>query len=229
MKGRIGAKEIWASVLVSLIGRLVFLDPVTFVSQPGQSAWMMPLIALPIGLFMLLLAKKLSAYGDPAACAQRVLGTGLGRAVIVLWGVWLTLLMAISVGKMISVTRYYFFPLTDISQTALLYVVPMCLIAFGGAVCIARSARLVWCIPFVALLVLVGANLPNMDWSNVSPVMGAGLWPTVRAGLMFSTAFWTVLCVWFWSHETHMQKPTVRASCWALVFSSVLLLSLIHI
>ena len=46
MKGRIGAKEIWASVLVSLIGRLVFLDPVTFVSQPGQSAWMMPLIAL---------------------------------------------------------------------------------------------------------------------------------------------------------------------------------------
>ena len=53
--------------------------------------------------------------------------------------------------------------------------------------------------------------------------MGAGLWPTVRAGLMFSTAFWTVLCVWFWSHETHMQKPTVRASCWALVFSSVLL------
>ena len=158
MKGRIGAKEIWASVLVSLIGRLVFLDPVTFVNQPGQSAWMMPLIALPIGLFMLLLAKKLSAYGDPAACAQRVLGTGLGRAVIVLWGVWLTLLMAISVGKMISVTRYYFFPLTDISQTALLYVVPMCLIAFGGAVCIARSARLVWCIPFVALLVLVGAN-----------------------------------------------------------------------
>lgn len=149
------------------------LDPVTFVNQPGQSAWMMPLIALPIGLFMLLLAKKLSAYGDPAACAQRVLGTGLGRAVIVLWGVWLTLLMAISVGKMISVTRYYFFPLTDISQTALLYVVPMCLIAFGGAVCIARSARLVWCIPFVALLVLVGANLPNMDWSNVSPVMGA--------------------------------------------------------
>ena len=67
MKGRIGAKEIWASVLVSLIGRLVFLDPVTFVNQPGQSAWMMPLIALPIGLFMLLLAKKLSAYGDPAA------------------------------------------------------------------------------------------------------------------------------------------------------------------
>ena len=62
--------------------------------------------------------------------------------------------MAISVGKMISVTRYYFFPLTNISQTALLYVVPMCLIAFGGAVCIARSARLVWCIPFVALLVL---------------------------------------------------------------------------
>ncbi len=90
--------------------------------------------------------------------------------------------MAISVGKMISVTRYYFFPLTNISQTALLYVVPMCLIAFGGAVCIARSARLVWCIPFVALLVLVAANLPNMDWSNVSPVMGAGLWPTVRAG-----------------------------------------------
>ncbi len=212
MKGRIGAKEIWASVLVSLIGRLVFLDPVTFVNQPGQSAWMMPLIALPIGLFMLLLAKKLSAYGGPVACAQRVLGAGLGRAVIVLWAVWLTLLMAISVGKMISVTRYYFFPLTNISQTALLYVVPMCLIAFGGAVCIARSARLVWCIPFVALLVLVAANLPNMDWSNVSPVMGAGLWPTVRAGLMFSTAFWTVLCVWFWSHETHMQKPTVRAS-----------------
>ncbi|MFQ7281455.1 MAG: GerAB/ArcD/ProY family transporter, partial [Christensenellales bacterium] len=168
MKGRIGAKEIWASVLVSLIGRLVFLDPVTFVNQPGQSGWMMPLIALPIGLFMLLLAKKLSAYGGPVACAQRVLGAGLGCAVIVLWAVWLTLLMAISVGKMISVTRYYFFPLTNISQTALLYVVPMCLIAFGGAVCIARSARLVWCIPFVALLVLVAANLPNMDWSNVS-------------------------------------------------------------
>ena len=108
MKGRIGAKEIWASVLVSLIGRLVFLDPVTFVNQPGQSAWMMPLIALPIGLFMLLLAKKLSAYGGPVACAQRVLGAGLGCAVIVLWAVWLTLLMAISVGKMISVTRYYF-------------------------------------------------------------------------------------------------------------------------
>ncbi len=50
------------------------LDPVTFVNQPGQSAWMMPLIALPIGLFMLLLAKKLSAYGGPVACAQRVLG-----------------------------------------------------------------------------------------------------------------------------------------------------------
>lgn len=44
----------------------------------GQSAWMMPLIALPIGLFMLLLAKKLSAYGGPVACAQRVLGAGLG-------------------------------------------------------------------------------------------------------------------------------------------------------
>ncbi len=223
MKGRIGAKEIWASVLVSLIGRLVFLDPVTFVSQPGQSAWMMPLIALPVGLLMLLLAKKLSVYGGPTACIQRIFGKGLGRAVIVLWGVWLTMLMAISVGKMISVTRYYFFPLTDISQTALLYVAPMCLIAFGGAVCIARSARLVWGIPFIALLVLVGANLPNMDWSNVSPVLGAGLGSTVRAGLMLSTAFWTVLCVWFWSQETQMQRPTVRASLWALVFSSVLL------
>ena len=78
MKGRIGAKEIWASVLVSLIGRLVFLDPVTFVNQPGQSAWMMPLIALPIGLFMLLLAKKLSAYGGPVCLRTARPGGGPG-------------------------------------------------------------------------------------------------------------------------------------------------------
>lgn len=223
MKGRIGAKEIWASVLVSLIGRLVFLDPSTFVNAPGQSAWMMPLIALPIGLFMLWMAKNLSGYGGPVACAQRAFGKGLGGAVILAWSIWLVLLMSISVGKMVAVTRYYFFPLTDITQTATLYVLPMCLIAFGGAVCIARSARLVWVIPFLALIVLVAANLSNLEWSNLSPVWGVGMGKTFQYGILLSTAFWTVLCVWCWSHETHMQKPTIRAGCWALVFSSLLL------
>lgn len=32
MTGKIGAKEIWATVAITLIGRLVFMDPDTFVN-----------------------------------------------------------------------------------------------------------------------------------------------------------------------------------------------------
>ena len=71
MTGKIGAKEIWATVAITLIGRLVFMDPDTFVNKPGQSAWMMPLMALPIGLLLLLLAKKLGVYGGPVTCLER--------------------------------------------------------------------------------------------------------------------------------------------------------------
>ena len=146
MTGKIGAKEIWATVAITLIGRLVFMDPDTFVNKPGQSAWMMPLMALPIGLLLLLLAKKLGVYGGPVTCLERTLGTKAGRAAALCWSVWLALLMALSVGKMAMMTRYYFFPLTPVSQTAALYVLPMCLIACGGAVCVARSARLLWAV-----------------------------------------------------------------------------------
>lgn len=223
MKGRIGAKEIWATVVVTLIGRLVFMDPVTFVSAPGQSAWMMPLIALPIGLALVWLAKKLSAYGGPVQCLTRALGAPAGKLLALAWSVWLVLLMALSVSKMAAMTRYYFFPLTDVTQTVALHVLPMCLIAFGGAVCIARSSRLLWAIPFVAMVVLLAVNVPNLTWSNLSPAWGAGPGQTAQNGVLFSATFWTVLGVWFWSRETHMQGPTVKATCWALVFSSVLL------
>lgn len=223
MKGRIGAKEIWATVVVTLIGRLVFMDPATFVNAPGQSAWMLPLIALPIGLLLLFLVKQLGVYGGPVTCLKRTLGAPAGKAVTLLWSLWLVLLMALSVSKMASMTRYYFFPLTNVTQTVTLYVLPMCLIAFGGAVCVARSARLVWAIPFVAMLILIATNLPNMEWSNLSPIWGTGPGATAMTGVMFSATFWTVLGVWFWSRETHMQGPTIKASAWALVFSSVLL------
>lgn len=223
MTGKIGAKEIWATVAITLIGRLVFMDPDTFVNKPGQSAWMMPLMALPIGLLLLLLAKKLGVYGGPVTCLERTLGTKAGRAAALCWSVWLALLMALSVGKMAMMTRYYFFPLTPVSQTAALHVLPMCLIACGGAVCVARSARLLWAVPLIAMIVLVLANIPNLQWTNLCPVFGTGPGQTAQIAGLFSATYWTVLGVWFWREETNMQSPTLRASAWALVFSALLL------
>ena len=73
MRGHLGARELGAVALLLILGRLAWIEPTMLVDNPGPSAYLVPLLAFPLGMLALWFAvRAVRTTGDPIAPARIV-------------------------------------------------------------------------------------------------------------------------------------------------------------
>lgn len=224
MKTTFGAREISAVVFIAMVNRLAWVEPQMLLDEPGQSAWMLPLVALPLGLIAFWCIHALCRrYGNAHQCCVSILGRGGGAAVLIAITAWMLCLFSIALARVINVTQAYFFPLTDVTAVAALYVAGIVLCAFAGAAGTVRTCRMIVWIPVVALIVLLLCSMPQMDFTRLKPIWGEGPGVVLRSGVAFASVCIGIYFYWLWNDHTTSERPVARRVVRALVLGSVVL------
>ena len=221
MKTTFGAREISAVVFVAMINRLAWIEPQMLLDEPGQSAWMLPLIALPVGLIAFACIHALcKRYGNAHQCCVSILGRGGGAAMLTGVAAWMLCLFAIALARVVNVTHIYFFPLTDVSAVVALYVAGIVLCAFAGAAGTVRTCRMIVWIPVVALVALLLCSAPQMDATRLTPLWGEGPVEVAKSGLAFASICIGIYFYWLWNDHTTADRPVARRIVRALALGS---------
>lgn len=223
MRGHLGARELGALALLLILARLAWIDPTMLVDDPGPNAYLVPLIALPLGLLALFLAvRAVRTTGDPVACYTRLFGRRGGVAATLALGVWMASITTLTIARIVVFTRYYFFSQTEASLIVALYMLAVVCAACAGAFGVGRTARLVVGVPLVALVVLCVMNIPQMDPSRLSPFWGEGAGALARSSVLNAAMYWPALLIWLWLPYTNRQATNVRGLLRALVLGGAL-------
>ncbi|MBQ9988781.1 MAG: GerAB/ArcD/ProY family transporter [Clostridia bacterium] len=220
----IGPKEVGALVLITIINRLAWIDPQTLLRHPGQNAWMLPILALPAAGLTLRAVRSLAFhYGGPINGLSTVLGRRTGAVYAVLIAVWLTLFQSAALARVVSVTRYYFFPRTDPAVITAYLMGTLTLISFSDAEGVARSARLMLGVPLVTLFGLLLLSFPSARLSQLAPLFGQGVGETLASGALFSGTFFGVYVLWLFGDCTGGAPAVSRAARRALLLGAGIL------
>lgn len=211
MRGHLGARELGAVALLLILGRLAWIEPTMLVDNPGPSAYLVPLLAFPLGMLALWFAvRAVRTTGDPIACFTRLFGRKGGVAATLVLVVWMAGLSTLAVSRVAVVTRYYFFPQTEAGVILALYMVAILASACAGAFGVGRTARLIVGVPVAALALLYLMNVPQMDPSRLSPFWGEGVGALAESSVLNAAMYWSALLIWLWRPYTNGQSTTVR-------------------
>lgn len=223
MRGHLGARELGAVALLLILGRLAWIEPTMLVDNPGPSAYLVPVLAFPLGMLALWFAvRAVRATGDPVACFTRLFGRKGGVAAVMVLVVWLVGLTTLTLSRIVVVTRYYFFPQTEAGVILALYMVAIIASAFAGAFGVGRTARLLVGVPLAALVLLCLMNVPQMDPSRLSPFWGEGAGALAQSSVLNAAMYWPALLIWLWLPYTNGQSTTLRGLLRGLAIGGVL-------
>ena len=189
-------RQMLALMFVAMLSPFLRLIPRQVALFAGRAAWTAPFLAfVPLLLLAAALEKILKAapkHGLGEASCQ-ILGGGLGKAVLVIWSVWL----CFHGGFILRSGADRFIGTIFPDSSAWIFVGVMALLVLiaglGSVKTLARSAEIFRPLMVVVLVAVLLSALPEVHWEYQLPVMPAELGPSALGGLMMADTVCIVL------------------------------------
>lgn len=165
-----------------LPGTLALLGPAT--ARAGRLSWLSPLLALPAGLLLCLVWRRLGRE-DLSRGLEEAFGLLLGRFCQFLYLLWGLLLLAVS-ARRYAMRLMEALGEQDLRWLFLLTALGLCLwLSRGRGGVLARTGRIFFLTTAVVLVLILLLALPALNWQNLWPP-GSGDFRGLPAGAALS-------------------------------------------
>lgn len=228
-KERISMKQAIFLFLTITFSPAIRLIPAFGASEAKQAAWLAPLVScIALALLVILLQRMVkNKSGSFMEIIYDVAGTVMGKILIMLYLIWVTILLAMYV-------RYYaerivstIFPDTSISVFIIAMLVFVAYVLHDGIVSIARMNEIIFPVIVVIFFILGLFILPKVEVDNLLPVSSLDILPVLKASTGL-TAIWVYLLFLFFigdkiKHKEKTKKAGIQAAVFLLIANFVLL------
>ena len=130
---------------------------------------------------------------------------------------------AVFLCKAVNCLEIVYYPMTNISYTVLLFIIPMivaCNLKNNGFL---RATFLIVPFALIAIFLIFAGNLKNFNYENIFPILGNGIDATFISGTTNLFTFGGIAYIFFLPE--HLERPDkfMSISLWSMVISSFLL------
>lgn len=182
----------WQMVLVFIMGinaTGILTMPRVFYASTGPDGWVALIIqhvALFIGMAITIILGRRFPDQTFVEYNQQIVGKLLGTIITITAGVFWVLISARIVRVFADIIKVFILVETPVEVMILSMLLVSVYITRHGLEPIARMAELLFPLMVIAILLVTFFALWNIDKLNLLPIFGAGVWPSIVAGLKAS-------------------------------------------
>ncbi|MFZ5753295.1 MAG: GerAB/ArcD/ProY family transporter [Bacillota bacterium] len=186
-----------AAMTIVFLGTKVFLGyPRTIVQFGSTTAWLVILINLSVAVVVwLVISSLLGRYPGKSIMTinELVLGPVLGLGANVLIFFYATVDNSIHLRLFSEAVILTALPQAPISSLAFLFIIPVWLATYLGLEALSRSSYIAFPFVLVGVIIVLLALYPYWDSRQLLPIMGEGLVPILKYGVLGVTSFAEVI------------------------------------
>ncbi|WP_348621516.1 GerAB/ArcD/ProY family transporter [Paenibacillus polymyxa] len=237
-KARISVRQVTVLMFLSLIGDMLLIYPTIITHIAQQDAWISSILSIPLGLviiYVLIRVHELYPNLSLIEAIRKILGSVFG-SIVSCWYLFYffmgTALNAREVGDFLSTQL---FEETPLSVLLAMEVSLLVLTALAGIEAFSRVSEILLPVYVLIFCGLILALLPQIQLSNVRPVLENGLAPVAKgmvpgAGMPFAGMSIMLMVFPFVNKRGHFKRDMLLASLiGGVLITLFLLLSLLII
>ncbi|OAX45104.1 GerAB/ArcD/ProY family transporter [Paenibacillus sp. AD87] len=191
-KGRIGTRQLSTLIFMMVVGDMMLIYPSVITSYAKQDAWICALVGVPLGMLLMLMFIKLcSLYPGKnlVQISRSILGFWPGNLVTVFYLFFFLIGASAHTREVGDFITSQIFQYTPIRVIILMFVITLGWGVYHGLETMGRSSELLMPILIVFILVLAFCLLPQVDPSNLKPIMmDTGVVPILQ-GILVSIIY----------------------------------------
>lgn len=166
--------QIMVLIIMTVISVGVFSLPADITKQVGTDGWVTILIAGLINTIAAFIIVKLNSKFPGktfAEYSQIIIGTFAGKAVTLIFAVYLLLILAFQVRVFTEVIKMLLLSRTPTEVIMLTLILTCTYTTRGGVECIARINELLFPILFIPFFIILLFSVPSIEIDNLLPVL----------------------------------------------------------
>jgi spore germination protein KB len=185
-KYRISAGQLIGMMFWTIMGTAVISLPVNIGLHAPRDAWAAAVLftigGIVLGLVVGALANRFPRK-DFVVYSQKVLGTFLGKLLILVFLVWMSHTIGLVLWQVTNFIKLSLLPKTPIAPIMAIALLPSIYVVYGGIEAIARSSQVVFLPTVIILFFLFLLLIPDVNLQNLLPVFEDGAANILRAGI----------------------------------------------
>ena len=185
-KYRISAGQLIGMMFWTIMGTAVISLPVLIGLHAPRDAWAAAVLftigGIVLGLIVGVLANRFPRK-DFVVYSQKVLGTLMGKLLILVFLVWMFHTMGLVLWQVTNFIKISLLPKTPIAPIMAIALLPSIYVVYGGIESIARSSQVVFLPAVIILFFLVVLLIPDVNLQNLLPVFEDGAANILRASI----------------------------------------------
>ncbi|WP_458462243.1 GerAB/ArcD/ProY family transporter, partial [Paenibacillus sp.] len=190
-QGRIGTRQLSTLIFMMVVGDMMLIYPSVITSYAKQDAWICALVGVPLGMaLMLMLLKLCDLYPEKnlVQISRSILGFWPGTLVSLFYLFFFIIGTSTHTREVGDFMASQIFQYTPIRVIILMFVITLGWGVYHGLETIGRSSELLMPVLIVFIVVLAFCLLPQVDSSNLKPVMGTSA-VSILQGILVSIIY----------------------------------------
>ncbi len=212
-------------IIMSVISVGVFSIAADAADAAGQDGWLAVVFAGVLNIAAVIILVRLNARFPGKTFveySQIILGTIIGKVLTCLFAVYLLLIIAFVTRSFTEVVKMFLLFRTPTEVIMLSLILVCTYIVRGGVECIARINELLFPLLFIPFIVILLFGFPNMDFSNLLPVMQTPpekfLTAVPTLAFSFGGIELALFYIGFMREPKKAMKPAIIAVAFLIVF-----------
>lgn len=166
--------QIMVLIIMTVISVGVFSLPADITKQTGTDGWITILIAGFLNIIAALIIVKLNSKFPGktfAEYSQIIIGTFAGKAITLIFAIYLLLVIAFQVRAFTEVIKMLLLFRTPTEVIMLSLILICTYVTRGGVECVARINELLFPILFIPFFIILLFSVPSIEIDNLLPIM----------------------------------------------------------
>lgn len=226
-EGHFGFHEAFSLMTIILITKIFYTSPMVIIKALGTAAWLGTLVSfatiMVFFIFLYVLMKRFPQQ-DLYQIFEIVTGKVMGRILILIFSGYLLYYAGMNLSEFVAILKVYSMPFTPPGVLIFVFLSVVAAMAYVGLEGIARVACVFFYPIIGSLFLLLLLGIPNYDFDYLQPLLGYGLFTTVKTGVLRNSAYNEIVLLAIMIRSIHgpkMFKKVGLSSLFLTVFTFV--------
>lgn len=224
-KGEFGIHEIVALTSMAMLAKVLYTSSSASVKLLGTTSWYMTIIScVTTIIFFLFICKLMERFPgkDIFEIYEIVLGKFLGKLIGVIFSLFLLFYCSSGIREFLEMIKSYNLPDTPPSIIIGAFMLVIALICYKGIENLARFSYIIFYPFIIGIFFILILALPYYNPDYLKPYFGYGLWKTIYAGFLRSSAYQEVTLLYIIIKSIHARKDFKKAGLITIILSGII-------